>query len=148
MKVILVSGTTGTGKTTIAKKLAKKHNYEYIDLNHLLIKKKLYSGYDRKLKTHVVDQRKSNKLMIALIKEAKESGEKGLVIDSHLSHLLPARHADLCIITKTGLRKLKGRLQKRKYPEEKIKENLEAEILDVCLVEALETGHKVKVIKT
>ena len=148
MKIILVSGTTGTGKTTIAKKLAKKHDYNYIDLNKMLIKKKLYSGYDRKLKTHVVDQRKSNKLMIALIKEAKESGEKGLVIDSHLSHLLPARHANLCIITKTGLKKLKSRLKKRKYPEAKIKENMEAEILDVCLVEALETGHKVKVIKT
>ena len=148
MKIILVSGTTGTGKTTIAKKLAKKHDYNYIDLNKMLIKKKLYSGYDKKLKTHVVDQRKSNKLMIALIKEAKNSGEKGLVIDSHLSHLLPARYADLCIITKTGLKKLKGRLKKRKYPEEKAKENLEAEILDVCLVEALETGHKVKVIYT
>ena len=148
MKIILVSGTTGTGKTTIATKLAQKHNDKYVDLNKLLIKKKLYSGYDRKLKSHVVDQRKSNKIMIALIKESKESGEKGLVIDSHLSHLLPARYADMCIITKTGLKKLKSRLKKRKYPEAKIKENMEAEILDVCLVEALETGHKVKVIKT
>ena len=73
MKVILVSGTTGTGKTTIAKRLAKKRDYKYIDLNKMIIKKKLYSGYDKKLKTHVVDPRKSNKLMITLIKEAKKN---------------------------------------------------------------------------
>ncbi len=148
MKVILVSGTTGTGKTTIAKKLAKKYNYRYIDLNKLIIKKKLYSGYDRKLKTHVVDSRKSNKLMIALIKEAKENIEKGLVIDSHLSHLLPVKYADLCIIKKTGLKRLKSRLEKRNYSEAKIKENMEAEILDTCLVEAAEMSHKIKVVKT
>lgn len=145
MKVILVSGTTGTGKTTIAKRLAKKKNYQYIDLNKLLIKKRLYSGYDKKLKTYIIEPSKAVKLMVNLIKASKE---KGLVIDSHLAHFLPMKYADLCIITKTSLKKLKKRLEKRKYPKEKIKENMEAEILDVCLVEALEKGHKVKIIKT
>ena len=43
---------------------------------------------------------------------------------------------------------IKKRLVKRKYSKEKIRENLDAEILDVCLVEALENKHKVKVVDT
>jgi len=54
----------------------------------------------------------------------------------------------LCIITKTDLKRLKKRLQKRKYSKAKIDENMESEILDICLVEALENKHKVKVVYT
>ena len=71
-----------------------------------------------------------------------------MVIDSHLSHHLPARYADLCIITKTDLKTLNRRLRKRKYSEQKITENMQAEILNVCLVEALQNKHKIKVIRT
>lgn len=147
MKVILLSGSVGTGKTALAKKIAKKHSYKYIDLNNIMVKNRLYSGYDRKLKTYLVDIKKSNKLMISLIKEAKKNNEKGIVIDSHLSHYLPSKYADVCIITKTSLKNLKKRLQKRRYADNKIKENLEAEILDVCLIEALENKHKVRIVK-
>lgn len=147
MKVILLSGSVGTGKTTLAKKIAKKHSYKYIDLNKIMIKNRLCSGYDKKLKTYLIDIKKSNKLMISLIKEAKINNEKGIVIDSHLSHYLPAKYADVCIITKTSLNNLKKRLEKRGYTKNKMKENIEAEILDVCLVEALENKHKVKIVR-
>jgi broad-specificity NMP kinase len=46
------------------------------------------------------------------------------------------------------LKKLKKRLEKRNYSKSKIRENLDAEIFDVCLVEAKEKGHKIKVIET
>lgn len=145
MKVILVSGSAGTGKTTLAKKLAKKYNYKYIDVNSIIKKNRLYFGYDKKLKTRLVDIRVLNKFLIRLIKHSKEIG---LVIDSHLSHYLPAKYANLCIITTTDLKTLKKRLQKRKYPKLKMNENLEAEILNTCLIEALENKHKVKIVKT
>ena len=38
MKVIIISGTPGTGKTTLAKKLAKKLDFEYIDINKIIKK--------------------------------------------------------------------------------------------------------------
>ncbi len=48
---ILVSGTPGTGKTTIAKKIAKQKCYKYIDVNKIISKnKKVVLGYDRKRK--------------------------------------------------------------------------------------------------
>jgi adenylate kinase len=61
---------------------------------------------------------------------------------------LPSKYVDLCYVTKCDLKTLKKRLEKRRYSKEKIRENLDAEILDVCLIEALENKHKVKVINT
>ena len=145
MNVILVSGTPGTGKTTVARKIARKNGYKYIDATKLIIKNKLFMAYDNKLRTRLVDTKILNKFLIIMIKNSKE---KGMVIDSHLSHHLPARYADLCIITKTDLKTLNRRLRKRKYSEQKITENMQAEILNVCLVEALQNKHKIKVIRT
>ena len=85
-----------------------------------------------------------NKVLEKIIKESKES----LVIDSHMSHFLSPRLVDYVVITKTSLKKLKNRLKKRKYSKSKIDENLEVEIMDVCLNEAKELGHKVKIVET
>lgn len=145
--ITIVTGTPGTGKTTVAKRLAKKHHGHYIDVNAVIRKQHLKEGYDRKRKTAVVDTDKLNKILIGIIKEAKKK-KQTLVIDSHLSHYLPAKWVDLCIVTKTSLKKLKKRLQRRGYSKAKIQENLECEIFDVCLTEAQEAGHKVKIVTT
>lgn len=144
MKVIIVTGSTCSGKTTLARMISKKYNAFYININHLIKENKLYSKHSRKMETYIVDVIKLNKFLINLIKKSKKS----LVIDSHLSHYLPSKYVDLCYVTKCDLKVLKKRLMKRKYSKEKIRENLDAEILDVCLIEALENKHKVKVVDT
>lgn len=143
-KIIIVSGSVATGKTTVAKKLAKKYKAKYIDVNRLIKENKLYDSYDKKDKSYVVDIKKLNKFLISLIKKSNES----LVIDSHLSHYLPKKYVDLCVVVKCELKKLKKRLEKREYGKKKIKENLEVEIFDVCLTEAKERGHKIKIINS
>jgi adenylate kinase len=55
---------------------------------------------------------------------------------------LPSKYADLCIVTHCDLKTLQQRLGRRCYNKKKIRENLDAEIFDVCLVEAIEQGHK------
>lgn len=141
--IIIITGTSGSGKTKVAREIAKKYKLKYVDVGSLIIKNKLYDKYDRKFKSYIVDERKLNRFLIKLIKK-----EKNLVLDSHLSHYLDKKYVDLCIVTKCDLKILKKRLEKRKYSKEKIKENLEAEILDTCLVEALERKHKVKIVDT
>ncbi|MDD5133534.1 MAG: AAA family ATPase [Candidatus Nanoarchaeia archaeon] len=142
MKVIIISGSVATGKTTLAKKLVKKLKADYISIKDFAIENKL--GFYNKKKEYEIDVEKLNKKLIEVIKKTK----KNLIIDGHLSHLLPSKYVDLCIITKCDLKELKKRLLKRKYSQEKIRENLDVEIFDVCLVEASELGHKIKIIDT
>ena len=141
--IIIVSGTPGTGKTTLSRKLAAKLKYDYIDVKKAIAENKLKEKYDKKRRTYAVDVKKLNKILISLIKKNKD-----LIIDSHLSHYLAKRYVDLCIITKCDLKELNKRLKKRRYSKNKIKENLECEIFDICLNEAKERGHNTIVIDT
>ncbi len=71
MKVIIVTGTPGTGKTTLSKKISKLLDYKYIDVNKLIKENKLHDGYDRKKKCFVVDIIDLNKFLIGEIKRLK-----------------------------------------------------------------------------
>lgn len=144
-KIIIVTGSVGAGKTRISKELAKKLSYKYLDVNKVISKNKsVVAGYDKKRKTKEIDVDKLNKILIKTIKESK----KGLVIDSHLSHYLPKKYVDLCVVCKCSLKELNKRLKKRKYSELKIKENLEVEAFDMLHVESIEAGHKIKILIT
>ncbi len=149
MRVIIVTGTPGSGKTTLARKLANKLDIQYLDVNHLISQKKLEQGYDKKRKAKIIDTKKLSKALLQEIKQTKKAKKcHGLVIDSHLSHYLPSKHVDICIVTKCDLKELQKRLKKRKYSKAKIRENLDAEIFDVCLQEAKGLDHKIVVFDT
>lgn len=144
-KVIAITGTPGTGKTQLAKRLAKKLGFRHLELSHFIKQNKLYDSYDRRLKTYVVDTAKTAKLAKKVALFIKES-ESSLIIDSHLSHFLAVSLVDLCIVLKCNLKKLKKRLEKKRYSKAKVRENLDSEIFDVCLNEAKERKHKILVI--
>jgi adenylate kinase len=192
MKVIIVTGTPGTGKTTLSKKLAKKLDFHYVDVDKIIKKYNISEGYDKVRKTKIIDVKKLNRALIKEINNYKKliqsniekntikrfniknnekikfnkgysiknktnqkiindkikNIKKGIIIDSHLSHYLPKRHVDLCIITKCNLNELENRLRNKKYPKEKIRENLDAEIFDICLNEAKENKHKIMIADT
>lgn len=138
--IICVSGASRTGKTKLAKLLSKKYGFKYVDAGSLIKKEKLYSGYDKKLDSYEVDISKFVKFMKNFLK-----GKDDLVIDSHLSHYLDC---DICYIAKCSIKELRKRLKKKKYSKNKIEENIEAEIMNVCLNEAVERGLRVKVVDT
>ena len=148
MKVIVVTGSVGSGKTTLSAKLAKELRFRYIDVNKLVKEYNLSESYDRKRKCKVVDVKKLNRALIDKINLFKGDFEKGVIIDSHMSHYLPKKYVDLCIVAKCSLKVLEKRLKKRRYGKEKVKENIECEIFDICLNEAREAKHKVIVIDT
>ncbi len=135
-KIIVISGTPGVGKSTLAKYLAKKFNFLRLDLHDYY--KEISTGYNRSKRCYDIDLKK--------LEELVNSFQRDLVIDSHIAHLLPKKRVDLCVIlTCSNLKKLEKRLIKRDYSKKKIRENLDSEIFQICLNEAKEKGHKVLV---
>ncbi len=141
--IITITGTPCTGKTTIAKALAKRLKISYLDVNHVIQEKRLRESYEQKRQTYIVDEKKLSKELIKIAKK-----EKNLIIDSHLSHFMPKKHVDVCIVTTADVKILKKRLEKRKYSKNKIKENLDAEIFEICHTEAQDQGHKIILLDT
>ena len=146
MKVVCITGTPGTGKTTLSKRLASKLGFYYFDVNEFISKNKLSGGFDKKRKSKIIDTKKLNLSITKKLGELKKKKIKGVVIDSHLSHYLPRKNVDVCIVVKCDIKELNKRLLKRKYSRQKIDENLQAQIFDVCGEEARSAKYKVLII--
>jgi adenylate kinase len=146
MKIICVSGTPGTGKSTLAKALMKELGYPVLDVKKFIKEKNLSSGYDEEKRCEIIDVKLLNKELIKEINKVKKEKPKGIVIDSHLSHYLPKKYVDLVVVTKCKLKELEKRLEKRRYSKSKVRDNLDSEIFDICFNEAKEAGHDVFVV--
>jgi broad-specificity NMP kinase len=64
--IVAISGTPGTGKSHIARKLRK--TFTVLDLNKIIRDKKLYDSYDRASKTYDVDIDKLGSLISKITK--------------------------------------------------------------------------------
>ena len=129
--IIAVSGTPGVGKTTVAKLLAEKLGYTYVDLKKFAIEHEIGEIKEDELEVEI------DELSYFIEKELKG---KNVVLDGHLSHLMPA---DQVIILRLHPKIIGERLKERGYSREKISENVEAELVDVCLVEAVDEHENV-----
>ncbi len=141
--ILICTGTPGTGKTELCKELAKQLKIKYVDVNKVISRENLAESYDEVRETMVVDERKLAKALVALIRKGRS-----MIIDSHMAHEIPARHVDWCIVTKCDPGVLRKRLEGKGYPKEKVQENVDAEILDICRSEAEQKGHKIIAVDT
>jgi adenylate kinase len=127
--IIALTGTPGTGKTSVSKVL--KENFYVIDLNKIANEKKFIVGFDKNRYSKIVDIDKLNDYI------KNNYCKKDIVfVEGHLSHLLKC--VDKVIILRCNPNELKKRLSKKGWKREKIKENLEAEILDMILCETVD----------
>ena len=129
--IIAVTGTPGVGKTTVSKLLAKKLGYEYVSLRDYAIERGIGEMKGDELEVEVDE--------LAYNFERDFKG-KNVVVDGHLSHFL---NADLVVVLRAHPRLIGERLTERGYSREKVGENVEAELVDLILVEALEENENV-----
>lgn len=147
MSVILITGTPGTGKTSVSKLLSQRLSIPLVAVNDLVEEKHLYHGHDPERGYKEVDMEDlCHELKILL----KNSQEQGLILEGHLAHFLESSDViDCVVVLRARPDVLKKRLDKRNWPEGKVNENIEAEALDICTFEAVEThGNKVNEVDT
>lgn len=146
--LIGLTGTPGTGKTSVSNLLKSRYGYRVIHLNDLIREENLHSGVDEVRDTLVVDMdevsTRVHQLVDVNVSVSGNDGDEVTIIDSHMSHYI----ADIVIVLRASPDTLRKRLSNRNYSEAKILENVEAEALDVILVESVEWCDRVFEINT
>jgi broad-specificity NMP kinase len=141
---IIITGTPGVGKTTTCNQLIALSsqttpplNLKYLSINDLVKDRSAHSGYDEELQTWIVDD---DKLMDEVEKEIEDgAGNGGWIIDWHSTEGFALRWVDLVVVLRceeTSV--LYDRLSSRGYKDEKVQENMDAEIFGVVAEEARE----------
>lgn len=121
---LVITGTPGTGKTTIAREIATANNWPLVEANAVAKKGKCFVGREE------VDLKK-----LAAAMKRTLSGKKSFVAEGHLLCEV-ALPCEQCVVLRCNPLLLEKRLKKRGYAKAKVGENALAEALDYCLTMA------------
>jgi adenylate kinase len=117
-----ITGTPGTGKSMIGEELSRRGHM----VIHLTTTVGPYvTGEDEERDARIID----------VDRWASEFIPVEGFVEGHMAHFLAC---DTIVVLRCRPDELKKRLALRKYRAEKIRENAEAEALDVCLIETVE----------
>lgn len=134
-KAIVISGTPGVGKTSLARQLARELGGEHIDLSKFALEKGLTIEVDEGRQSAVVDDERLKKELTEAI---KRSTSKVIIVEGHYAEVVPKRYVKCAIVLRLNPKELRNRLLRKGWPESKVDENVKAEILDYCLTKAVE----------
>jgi len=138
--VILISGTPGTGKTTVAQQLKARYAAVCINLTDLALEKGFTLEEDAARQTQVADLAQ----LVAFIEDYIRTHEGNMIIEGHYVDVIPDELISVLIILRTDPRVLEPRLKTKGFWPSKIRENLQAEILGTCTAFALEMHDRAK----
>ena len=134
MKALLIGGTPGTCKTEVASIIAERLNLTLISVSELAERYGCIEEHDSDRDTDVINEDCFVDAIIDILDEMKND----VIIEGHYIDLVPSEHVSTVIILRTHPTSLRKRLAERSYSEEKIQENVEAEIIGVCQMDALD----------
>ncbi len=134
-RVIIVTGTPGVGKSTVSIELSSRLVYRLVSVGDLVKDERLYTRVDRKRDTLVADMDQTSKRLSDIVSGSSEM----LIVEGHYAvDVVPQETVKLVFVLRRDPEELREILRKRSYGEQKIRENIAAEILDVCLYDAVD----------
>uniref|UniRef100_A0A7C2VI88 Putative adenylate kinase n=1 Tax=Ignisphaera aggregans TaxID=334771 RepID=A0A7C2VI88_9CREN len=133
MKCVGISGTPGTGKTSVGKHLSAKMGIPMIELGNYVIENKLYLYFDELRNSYVIDEDKVRNSVRRLFEDIGP-----LIVISHYVEVLPRDILELVVVLRRDPYELISVLNARGWRTHKVAENVEAELLSVCTLNAVE----------
>jgi len=121
---ILITGTPGTGKSSVAEEICGRKGWPLLSLKEIAEKHRCIIRKEGK--ERLVDAKKLRKETLRELK-----GKKDAVVEGHLGCEFPLP-VDFVFILRAHPSELRKRMRKRKYSGKKIEENLMVEMLDYC----------------
>lgn len=139
--VILVGGTPGTGKSEVAAILGKRLRVKVVSLGELAKDAGCISEEDIERETDVIDE----DCLVDAIIGFLEGEPNRIIIEGHYIDLVPYGSVERAFILRTHPETLRERLVARGYSKDKVSENVEAEVIGVCQMDAIESFGEEKV---
>ena len=138
---ILVTGSVACGKTSLCARVSEVTGLRHIDVGSLVRDRALHCGWDEQHAAYTVDD---DKLCDCL--EA-ELATGGCIVDFHSTSTFPVRWFALVLVLRCSTHALHNRLTQRGYSTQKVEENMECEIMQVCLDEVREAWDERQVVE-
>jgi len=129
--IVLIGGSPGVGKTTVARAVALKLNLDLISLGEFVAARKLYVEYDAERRAYVIDVKRVKEELREVARDRR------VVVETHVIDAIPEDLVEVAVILRLDPRILEERLTRRGYARIKVVENVQAELLDACLIEAV-----------
>jgi len=127
---ILISGTPGTGKSSLASLLAQKSDFTHIPVGDFAKENDCLDEWDPDYQSHGINEDK----LLDLLEERQAPG--GLIVEHHVTDMFPERWFDVVFVLRTDNTLLYDRLAARGYHAKKLHENVQCEIFQTILEEA------------
>ncbi len=139
--IVVVIGAPGSGKTTIARKLASNIGCSYLNVGSLARERGYILGIDRERDSLILDE----ELIVDEIRRLAH--EKCLVIETIAPNTIPRELVRAVIVVRCRPSVLLERLKSRKYSLSKIRENIEYEAIDGPVYDALLIADRERIVE-
>src|SRR5205809_6724913 len=123
--IVAITGTPGTGKSSACAVLSVR-GYAVMDLDEIARREGFIAGRD--------EARGSDEVDTEAMRRSLHVPAKVAFLTSHYSHRMDV---NIAIVLRCRPSVLRARLEARGWPPEKVRENVEAEAIDVSLQEAV-----------
>ncbi len=129
-------GTPCVGKTSVSRQLAVELAALHVDLGEIVKNEKLSCGVDKKRGTIIASRAKLEKRVREIVKQHVK--KQDIIVNGHFAtDVVRPEDVTRVFVLRRHPKELKGLMEKRGFEGRKLWENLAAEVLDVCLYDAI-----------